>query len=65
MAESVLKALKYRYNGRLHANQTNTESALMSMELMRLNVQDEFDKEIDIIVRKYIDVSIIQLSVLV
>lgn len=61
MAESVLKALTYRYNGRSNANQTNTEAALMSMEMMRQNIQDEFDKEVDGIVRKYIDVSLISM----
>lgn len=56
MAESVALALKHRYNGRSYAHQLNSDSAIRSMELMRFNIQECFDKEIDAIVRKYIDV---------
>lgn len=56
MAESVHRALKNRLNGRSHVMESNAESAARSMELMRLNVQDVFNQEIDGIVSKYIDV---------
>lgn len=55
MAESVHRALKNRLNGRSHVMESNAESAARSMELMRLNVQDVFNQEIDGIVSKYID----------
>lgn len=57
MAESVLKALKQRYNGRSFLHQSNGDAAVQSLDIMRLNIQEAFDKEIDGIVRKYIDVS--------
>lgn len=57
MAESVHRALKNRLNGRSHVAETNAESAARSMELMRINVQEMFNQEIDAIVSKYIDVN--------
>lgn len=57
MAKKVLNALKTRYNGRNSLEQTAHELAEHSMELMRLNIQHLFDKEIQIIVQKYIEVN--------
>lgn len=58
MAESVHKALKSRFTpGRSYSTQSNSDIAIRSMEMMRINVQDEFDREINAIVKKYIDVS--------
>lgn len=56
MAESVHRAMKQRYNGRVHIHQTNAVAALSSMELMRQNVQNAFDRDIDTIIKKYVDV---------
>lgn len=58
MAESVHKALKSRFTpGRSYSTQSNSDIAIRSMEMMRINIQDEFDREINAIVKKYIDVS--------
>lgn len=38
--------------------QGTDEIAAYSMELMRLNVQSLFDKEIETVVKKYIEVSL-------
>lgn len=65
MAESVLKALKLRYNGRGSSQQITHEIAQNSMELMRLNVQELFDKEIELIVQKYTEVCLLSLRVLI
>ncbi|XP_037045884.1 deoxynucleotidyltransferase terminal-interacting protein 1 [Bradysia coprophila] len=56
MAESVHKALKSRFTpGRSYTTQSNSDIAIRSMEMMRINIQDEFDREINAIVKKYID----------
>lgn len=55
---NVLNAMRLRYNGRSSMQQTEFETAQYSMELMRQNVQHLFDKEIQSIVKKYIEVSI-------
>lgn len=57
LAEGVLHALHARYNGRCSAQQTPRQIAEHSMELLRLNIQDLFNKEVENIVKKYIDVS--------
>lgn len=57
LSEIVLKELRRRYNGRSSLQQTELETAQQSMELMRQNVQELFDSEIQVIVQKYIDVS--------
>lgn len=57
LSEIVLKELRRRYNGRSSLQQTELETAQQSMELMRQNVQDLFDSEVQVIVQKYIDVS--------
>ncbi|KAG4073773.1 hypothetical protein HA402_000997 [Bradysia odoriphaga] len=63
MAESVHKALKSRFTpGRSYTTQSNSDIAIRSMEMMRINIQDEFDREINAIVKKYID-SLAQTSI--
>lgn len=62
MAESVLRALKNRYHGRYSIHQTNSEWADQSLELMRENIQDLFDKEVDAIVRRFIEVRCVQIQ---
>lgn len=58
MCESVHKALRNRFDGRgANLHQTNVDAAIRAMELMRQCVQDAFDREIDVIIKKYIDVS--------
>lgn len=52
-----MKELRRRYNGRSSLQQTELETAQQSMELMRQNVQELFDSEVQAIVQKYIDVS--------
>jgi len=54
MAASVLKALKTRYNGRSSKHQTDLELACNSIELMRVNIQESFDKEINVIINKFL-----------
>lgn len=54
---NVLNAMRLRYNGRSSMQQTELETAQYSMELMRQNVQHLFDKEIQIVVRKYVEVN--------
>lgn len=51
-------ALKNRYNGRSSRHQSDLEIACHSLELMRINLQDAFNKEVDVIVKKYIQVCI-------
>lgn len=58
MATSIWQTLKNRYNGRSAMHQTDSEIALSSIEKMRLIIQDSFDKEIDIVVKKYMQVSV-------
>lgn len=48
--------MKNRYNGRSSKHQSDLEIASNSIELMRVNIQDAFDKEIDVIVTKYVQV---------
>lgn len=50
------RAMKQRYDGRVHIHQTNAVAALSSMELMRQNIQDAFDRDVDAIIKKYVDV---------
>lgn len=57
LSEIVLKELRRRYNGRSSLQQTELETAQQSMELMRQNVQELFDNEVQVIIQKYIDVS--------
>lgn len=56
MAAKVLIALKNRYNGRSSRHQSDLEIACHSLELMRINLQDSFNKEVDVVVKKYIQV---------
>lgn len=56
-AEHILSALKQRYSGKpTHNNfQSSREGALKSLDLLRSNIQSVFDKEIDLVVKKFID----------
>lgn len=60
LSENMLKELRRRYNGRSSMQQTELEIAQQSMELMRQNIQHLFDSEVQIIIKKYIDVSKIE-----
>lgn len=57
LSELALKQLRRRYNGRNSLQQIELETAQQSMELMRQNVQEFFDSEIQAIVQKYIGAS--------
>lgn len=52
-----MHALHSRYNGRCSAQQTPHQIAEHSLDLLRLNIQDLFNDEIEKIVKKYIEVS--------
>lgn len=56
-AENILTALKQRYSGRSAAIsfQSSNDGAIKSLELLRSNIQPAFDKEIDLIVKKFVD----------
>lgn len=56
LADKVINALKTRYNGRSSIEQSASEAAHHSMELLRLNIQHLFNNEVHRIVQKYIDV---------
>lgn len=56
MAESVLLRLKQRC-GFQAVGPNKSESVMRSLELLRINVQNAFDKEVDIIIKKFMDVS--------
>ncbi|KAJ6644619.1 Deoxynucleotidyltransferase terminal-interacting protein 1, partial [Pseudolycoriella hygida] len=65
MAESVHRALKGRFTpGRSYSTQSNSDIAIRSMEMMRINIQDEFDREINAIVKNYIDLQKMSCSLL-
>ncbi|XP_065079758.1 deoxynucleotidyltransferase terminal-interacting protein 1 [Ochlerotatus camptorhynchus] len=51
--EAMLEVLKMRYSGRSHANQSAGEAALKSLELLRANIQYLFDKEIEVVIKKF------------
>lgn len=57
LSEIMLKELRRRYNGRSSMQQTELEIAQQSMELMRQNIQHLFDSEVQVIIKKYIEVS--------
>lgn len=49
----MLETLKMRYSGRSYANQPPNDAALKSLELLRANIQYLFDKEIDVVIKKF------------
>ncbi|XP_055531910.1 deoxynucleotidyltransferase terminal-interacting protein 1 [Wyeomyia smithii] len=51
--DAMLEVLKRRYSGRSYANQSSNDAALKSLELLRANLQYLFDKEIDVIIKKF------------
>lgn len=57
MSESVLRALKDRFNGRTNAQESAHELAIHSLDVVRRCVQDEFNVEVNRIVQRYLDVS--------
>ncbi|XP_053687167.1 deoxynucleotidyltransferase terminal-interacting protein 1 [Sabethes cyaneus] len=51
--DAMLEVLKRRYSGRSYANQSSSDAALKSLELLRSNLQYLFDKEIDVVIKKF------------
>ncbi|KAL9701655.1 hypothetical protein quinque_005096 [Culex quinquefasciatus] len=51
--EAMLDVLKARYSGRSFANQPSNDAAMKSLELLRANIQYLFDKEIDVVIKKF------------
>lgn len=51
--EAMLDVLKARYSGRSFANQPPNDAAMKSLELLRANIQYLFDKEIDVVIKKF------------
>ncbi|XP_055603810.1 deoxynucleotidyltransferase terminal-interacting protein 1 [Uranotaenia lowii] len=49
----MLEALKRRYSGRSYASQSSSDAALKSLELLRANIQYLFDKEMDVVMKKF------------
>uniref|UniRef100_A0A1B0FBZ3 Uncharacterized protein n=1 Tax=Glossina morsitans morsitans TaxID=37546 RepID=A0A1B0FBZ3_GLOMM len=54
MAETTLQKLRQRYNCS-SSNSTAAESAMRSLELVRIAVQSSFDKEIDELIKKFVE----------
>ncbi|XP_037935294.1 deoxynucleotidyltransferase terminal-interacting protein 1 isoform X2 [Teleopsis dalmanni] len=55
MAENMLKRLRQRLSCPGATSSSNAESAVRSLELLRISVQNAFDKEIDGIVKRFIE----------
>ncbi|XP_019548673.2 deoxynucleotidyltransferase terminal-interacting protein 1 [Aedes albopictus] len=51
--EAMLEVMKMRYSGRSHVSQSAGDAALKSLELLRANIQYLFDKEIEVVVKKF------------
>ncbi|EAT48217.1 AAEL000721-PA [Aedes aegypti] len=51
--EAMLEVMKMRYSGRSHSSQSAGDAALKSLELLRANIQYLFDKEIEVVVKKF------------
>lgn len=59
MAESTLQKLRQRYNfnSNYGGNTTSSmESAMRALELVRISIQDMFDKEVHQLLKKYTEV---------
>jgi snurportin-1 len=50
--EHVLKKLKERYA--LQHHKSANEASTKSLELLRMNIQTIFDKEIDVVIKKFV-----------
>ncbi|XP_058835551.1 deoxynucleotidyltransferase terminal-interacting protein 1 [Topomyia yanbarensis] len=51
--DAMLEVLKMRYSGRSYASQSSNDAALKSLELLRSNIQYLFDKEMDVVIKKF------------
>ncbi|XP_062549766.1 deoxynucleotidyltransferase terminal-interacting protein 1 [Armigeres subalbatus] len=51
--EAMLEVIKLRYSGRTHVTQSVGDTAMKSLELLRANIQYLFDKEIEVVVKKF------------
>lgn len=57
MAETMLQRLRQRLNYQVTGCGSLTENALRSMELMRISVQSAFDKEVDEVIKRFMEVN--------
>lgn len=57
MAENTLQKLRQRYSNTTPLTSSSAESAMRSLELVRIAVQSAFDKEIDEMVKYFIEVN--------
>ena len=57
MAENTLQKLRQRYSNTTPLTSSSAESAMRSLELVRIAVQSSFDKEIDEMVKHFIEVN--------
>ncbi|XP_055841786.1 deoxynucleotidyltransferase terminal-interacting protein 1 [Episyrphus balteatus] len=55
MAENVLGRLKQRLGGHVSGRKSSSDAAMRSLELLRITIQIAFDKEVDTIAKKFID----------
>lgn len=56
MAEITLQKLRQRFHNTAPMTNSSTESGMRSLELVRIAVQSSFDKEVDELVKQYIEV---------
>lgn len=56
MADGYLAKLNQRYGLAFIGPRMSSESLMRSLELLRINVQQAFNKEIDTVVRNFMDV---------
>lgn len=56
MAEMALQKLRQRFSNTTPMTSSSAESGMRSLELVRIAVQNAFDKEIDELVKQYIEV---------
>ncbi|XP_055911904.1 deoxynucleotidyltransferase terminal-interacting protein 1 [Eupeodes corollae] len=55
MAENVLGRLKQRLGSHVSGRKSSSDAAMRSLELLRITIQIAFDKEVDAIAKKFID----------
>lgn len=56
MAENTLQKLRQRFSNTTPLTSSSAESAMRSLELVRIAVQAAFDKEVDEMVKHFIEV---------
>lgn len=56
MAEMTLQKIRQRFSNTSLMTGSTTESGMRSLELVRIAVQSAFDKEIDELIKRYIEV---------